>query len=503
MAKRLSDIINCIFGLMMLAVVGICAFCTRMDYAYKKEFMFPNWLYMMLGVLCVLAVSAGAHLLGKLLEKTHHTGAIMMLVSGLFFVGLVVLSYHYYFKTGWDAQTVEGTAHMIALGDWDAAQSKYFSYYPNNIFLTFIFSLVIRLGGMLGISNYYFCIIIFQCFLFAITGYFLYASAEILLNVRWALTVWILYVFLTGLSPWVVIPYSDATGILFPTLLLYLYLKIRRGKYVEIYILLMALLSYIGYKIKPQAAIVGIATFLFAVGTFRKEWLDNWGVILKRILGGGIGLVLGALIVTGGVKATHLEVDEELTCGIPHFLMLGFNEEYGGVINIVDQEFSFSFDNAEERNSENLRVLGERLKEQGLSGVLHLWTRKTLTNFADGTFAWWQEGGFYSEEMYDGIYGIRAALTDYYYEGGSRHEGFKNSVQTLWMGTLLLALLAVLNRKKVIGLEVLQLSVIGIIVFETLFEARARYLFIYAPVFILLACIGLFGVWQKVRSIKK
>lgn len=499
MAEHVSRAINWILKILMLLIVGIIWFGTGADYAYKKVFVLPNVVWALLGILVLCIIGAIAHGMGALLKKCKFPDVLMLGVSGLFFVVLVVLSYHYYFKTGWDAQMVEGAARAIAENDWVSVQNKYFSYYPNNVFLTFVFSLAIRAGKILGISNYYFCIIIFQCFLFAATGFLLYQATRLCTSVQTGVAVWFMYAVTVGLSPWVVVPYSDATGILFPTLLFYLYVRLCRGKHVEVWIFLLALCSYVGYKIKPQTVIVTIAVVLVTLCSVRKDWLLQKKELLKRILLCVVGLFLGMLIVTMGGKATHLELDEELTFGMPHFLMMGLNEEYGGVINIVDQDFSMSFSGVEERNAANMKVAWERLEELGVGGLLRLWKNKTLTNFADGTFAWWQEGGFYAEEMYEGNYRLRELLTGYYYEGGKYHEVFKSCSQMLWMGTLLGVLIAAFCRRKEGSckeLDVLQLSLIGIILFETIFEARARYLLIYAPLFILFA----YTAWMKYKN---
>ena len=47
-------------------------------------------------------------------------------------------------------------------------------------------------------------------------------------------------------------------------------------------------------------------------------------------------------------------------------------------------------------------------------------------------------------------------------------------------------------------LLVMMLSVIGLTAFELIFEARARYLFTYAPVYILL---GIGGLWYGIGRI--
>ena len=45
-------------------------------------------------------------------------------------------------------------------------------------------------------------------------------------------------------------------------------------------------------------------------------------------------------------------------------------------------------------------------------------------------------------------------------------------------------------------MSVMLLSLIGVTLFVTLFEARARYLFPYAPIFIVSAVVGLYMILQ-------
>ena len=42
------------------------------------------------------------------------------------------------------------------------------------------------------------------------------------------------------------------------------------------------------------------------------------------------------------------------------------------------------------------------------------------------------------------------------------------------------------------------LLIIGLVLFELLFEARARYIYTYVPVFCVLAALGMNGVVQKI-----
>lgn len=61
-----------------------------------------------------------------------------------------------------------------------------------------------------------------------------------------------------------------------------------------------------------------------------------------------------------------------------------------------------------------------------------------------------------------------------------------------------------LRKQKVVAAErkVLSLSLIGIALFVTLFEARARYLYTFVPIFIVTSVIGYWNLFEKIRQIR-
>ena len=81
-------------------------------------------------------------------------------------------------------------------------------------------------------------------------------------------------------------------------------------------------------------------------------------------------------------------------------------------------------------------------------------------------------------------------LKSVYYEDGSRHEWFQNWSQTVWMLILAGCFLSFFDRKNdgnsPAGPAAL-LALMGLTLFVLLFEARARYLYCYVPVFVLLS----------------
>ena len=130
------------------------------------------------------------------------------------------------------------------------------------------------------------------------------------------------------------------------------------------------------------------------------------------------------------------------------------------------------------------------------------WGMKLLDSFRDGTFAWGGEGNFYME-IYDAP-NTKAApfLRSLYYNSGSRFYIFNATEQTAWMLALLLTFATATRKEKKNGsLNVLWLTVVGIAMYLVLFEQRARYVYIFAPVFCVLASVGLQTATTAVKSI--
>jgi len=148
-------------------------------------------------------------------------------------------------------------------------------------------------------------------------------------------------------------------------------------------------------------------------------------------------------------------------------------------------------------------VFGERVSQLGAAGVAKHLVRKTLTNFNDGTFCWAGEGVFYREILEEKDSVLSPLLRSVYYSHtGKAYPIWANFAQTIWMGLLALASCAWLYGKDG-RLSVIMFSIIGLTIFETVFEARARYLFIFVPLFILLCVAGMSGIKENAAGIRK
>lgn len=492
----INNLISAAWRLCIIIVLVIDLFLSWMKYACKKD-MLNNFTLLLWG-LC------GVHFLYLFfLKKNKKSPFYKIVLMGLIsFAFQLWLVRNYYFRTGWDVETMIFAAEAAARGA-EIPKSYYFSMYPNNLFLTSFFARIISFGCRLGLSELhaYDLLLVLQCGISCIVGIeTCFVVHRISKNSNLAYITFIFYFALITLSPWVSIPYSDSYGIFFPITILFLYILPQKRRFRELSRwVLIGFLALIGYRIKPTVFIVFIA--LCIIELF--NWLKNKARSTSCIKIAGIitGMVLAYLTVALTTRYMDIEIDKEAAFGPTHFLNMGLNEETMGVYYYPDVEFSASFESYKDRANADLSHAMQRIKEMGFKGTFRQLLRKTLTNFNDGTFAWAWEGDFFPVvyECRDKV--ISPYIRSFYYPDKENYFFFVNSEQSVWLAILSLSVFAMgAEKKKYSG--TIMLTLIGTMIYGLLFEARARYFYIYAPFFIVLACLGLQTIQQRVSGNK-
>lgn len=303
--------------------------------------------------------------------------------------------------------------------------------------------------------------------------------------------------FFVGLSPWIMVPYSDAYGILCPSVVLFCYCVLgdTKAKWLPI-----SFFSIIGYFIKPTAIFVLAAILvveLYFAFTRRRGKGNGWG--LRSFIITALSLCLGIALaygVSGAIRHLSPSLDDESAFSMTHFLMMGANTETNGVYYESDVELSQSYSSKAERQSANVQVWRDRLCDLGPAGVAKLAAKKTLCNFADGTFAWAVEGHFWVAEhgsngRIRSFYGIGNFSSD---EADANAMTFQYASQVAWLMLLLGAGLGLTRKNVRKGELVAYLSLVALALFLAVFECRARYLYLYLPYFIMLGVAGWAGI---------
>ena len=438
----------------------------------------------------------------------------------------------------------------------DKIMHGYYSRYANNLFLTYIFLNVYKIGEVIGIQNGYFLLLFIQSIMFSVGGFLIYKIADMYFKEKYkiySICTWIIYMLIVGLSPHIVLTYSDGIGMFLSLILTYIIFKLEKDKDIKkdknkinddkeknkllqkssisriILILLFTNLSILGYYIKPQIIIISISYVIIKILNIsyltymiiknknedrengrrvRRERIKKeiiYYIILSILI-----IITGFLIYTYIKKANNsmgINVDKEKRFNITHYAMLGWNTESKGVFTIKDENFSGKYEKLKDREKANIEELKKRITEMGIGGVINQIARKILTNYNDGTFSGVATFVYIRDEY--NIQGLDNNLSEFlknvYYERGKYNQIYTQIMQCLWISILIFNMFSY-NDSKSRKIAIIILALIGLFLFETIFEARSRYIFVYVPLYIFIGVIGIKNVlnWtsRRIKCIK-
>ena len=412
----------------------------------------------------------------------------------------------------------------------DKIMHGYYSRYANNLFLTYIFLNIYKFSKVIGIYNGYFLLLFIQSIIFSQGGYLIYKIADMYFKERYkiySVCTWIIYMIIVGLSPHIVLTYSDGIGMFLSLLLTYIIFKLEDRKILKnkkeiirnrilktILILFFTNLTIISYYIKPQIIIVSIAYGIIKLTNIILSIIKKYIIKLKTIKSKKIVenknkiqtniyyiIIILLIMLTGYMTYTYIRkannnmginVDKEKRFNITHYAMLGWNTESKGVFTIKDENFSGKYEKLKDREKANIEELKKRINEMGIGGVINQISRKILTNYNDGTFSGVATFVYIRDEY--NIQGLDNNLSEFlknvYYERGKYNQIYTQIMQCLWISILIFNMFSY-NDSKSRKIAIIILALIGLFLFETIFEARARYIFVYVPLYIFIGVIGI------------
>lgn len=506
MNKTLKTLIYGIYGIGFAGTLFLMLGVQRTWNVYTSQsFKFENAGYLLIGLAFVFALLLFNRKFGHQIETFLEKRSRPLLAASLGFLLIWQLytCYGGYFVSGWDAGVVRANVQVEYLQDYAQLNSAYFSQYPNNLFLVWLFTRVVELGDFFGLHNIEYELVAFQCVLDVIVMYLVYLIARDFTHST--KTTWLAYAaayLFVGISPWFIVAYSDATGIIFPVLSIRLYqlvLKAKRGRSKLGLSALLGLWAAIGYFVKPQTVIVVIAIALVeTLRTIGPEFRKKAVALLPKLASCALGVIVAVTAVTGlAIPSLRFQANPNLAVGWQHFLMMGLNDSTDGVFSGDDVGYTMSFATAEERNAGDLAEAKQRIKNLGPRGMLRHLCRKQLVNYGDGTFAWAVEGGSFMGNP-DWAQNLSSDfIRSFILPGGAHYDTFLSMKQLMWVLIVFFQLFVIFYKRKDLpeneetALLVMVVAIIGLTLFELMFEARARYLFCYAPVYVLLAAWGM------------
>ena len=510
---------------------------TDMNYneLHKIATLYNNKTLLLFAIVGVGILFVLYYLLRKIpYERYTIVGVILfsLFICILFYIINVKISKCIAFYSGWDCGLVANSARWVYEGG-EMAGDDYYKIYTNNVPIAWLLYRLYSISSELPDYPYNpeFIWIEFQCFMFAVAIFFS-AMTVLIISKKVALTgmvVLINTVFL-GLSPWKIIPYSDASTIAMPVFTLFLYALFMqiKGRIRYILWLLMIIVGVLGGIMKATCYVPFIAVLLIdLIWTLfdRGTILQKLKEIIYRIVLFLCGFLFASYCKIGMYQSMNYEYDYDLAITWTNYLYNGLSEETTGAASgdglIIVR--SYAGHPRYIRDMVERKYIKDRLIEKGFTGLVDFWLRKQVMNFNDGTFSWFQEGYFYAldyEDIIDSSW--EEPLKDFYWDDGENFILFNTVSQGIWifvlLGVIVEAILVLINAiaylKNRLGdtenvsddiciRTVGIVTFIGIFLFVMLFEGRARYLFNSIAVFSTMAVVGYCNLADKLLRFKR
>lgn len=476
------------------------------DVTHAKNFPLENSGFFIIGVVGIVCLFRINYQYGKQIEsflQKKHRLILLISLIGLF-AWQLYSSYGGYFLSEWDAGVIRETVRIQYNRDYEHLDNVYFSMHPNNMILVWLFTGVVRLAAFVGYTNWKFSLVVFQCIIDVISIWLVYrVTIDLTKSQRVAFLTYTMAILLVGISPWFIVAYSDATGILFPVLIIRLYqLSLKSEKIVAkiLWSIILGFVSLTGFFIKPHILIAFIAVIFAEIFCLLgKEYRHRLSRFSARTMCYAVGILLFFISYNNIIlPALHFQRDNEKTFGWQHYFMLGLNSSTDGAWSAEDYFFTKSFSTNNERNEANIQEAKRRIEEMGFGGLIQHLCRKQLANYGDGTFAWNVEGNSFAGDPEWAHNRISDFIRSLIKPEGKNYKWFIGSKQLIWVIVLFFQLFVFVRLKgtrlydrdgDVIFITLL-MSIIGLTIFNLLLEARARYLFCSAPLLVILFGYG-------------
>ena len=487
-----------------------------------------NIIFMLVGTIIIYIIMSVFYYLYKknnksFLERKPKKTDYFLVVTIIFFIQFILAKFTYA-RYGWDCGKVISDVYgLINSGKFEFL---YYAQYPNNI------GIFIIIKNVIEIAKYFVDVqIIYNCFLSAmifniimvdIASIFTFLTIKKVIGNKSAYLSLIFIFPLMLFSPYINIPYTDTISMVFPIIILYLYICIKElpKERIKKYILsfLLGMLMLIGIFIKPTVIIMPIAIIIIGILNLNKEKIKNivYSIIVMIffIMGCGISY-LGYNIQKNQIfgELISKQAQEDFKRSYTHFLMMGMQERQNDVIgdgknqtlygtyNVQDDLNTYSIKGYKEKQEYNLKIIKERLKNFGIIGYIKFLYNKANWILSDGTFYYGYEGTW----IVDGYQNKNkvAKIVQKFITVDSKAYKYitANIMQISWL-IILLGLMLSYSKEKNEYLDIGKLAIIGIILFILIFEGRARYLVNYIPIFIFIGVDGLKISLNKILTMK-
>lgn len=371
------------------------------------------------------------------------------------------------------------------------AHDGYFGYYPFNIPITLFHAGLLRIFLFFGIKEAALMSAL-QCFYALFIDSAVAASYFIIRKLRSERTA-LLFVLLCLCNPILYVCASGCytTTLMIPLLMWNLFLIVfflaeKHPRRKLLLGLLLGIALVFGVKIRATILITIIAFAGYCIVHVRN--VHTFFQNRKQAVISAAAIVLGGLLCYGGLIAienTYVKGDYHETQLPPsYYFMFAANPDSLGHYDEADFEMMIQYKTLDEKNEASMRILSERLKSFGPSGILKLAGHKLSNTWADGT-----------EDYADFLVNSRNYGTLHSLIAGNRSDFFALYCHMYHLAVLamLAVCIIVFLRKKQCNTSyyIVLLNLLGGMLFHILWESYVVYSISFSLLAIIAASEGL------------
>ena len=509
--ERIIMLFTIVFGIFSVLVFGNTILNNTTIFNVTNPVITFAFVIVYIGVIVAMYFTLKKH--KRILDKEI---PIIAMIFVILLVIQIIYSYNCYTEYGWDCGKVLKSAEELLINyEFD---SNYYSQYYNNIYIMLFFKEVYNICSMIGITNFLYTSVLINIIAIDTSIFIIYLISKKIFGKYGGYASLLFSIPVLGLSPWMIVPYTDTLSMVFPILVFYLYLLIKENETQSKKMILSILLGIcivIGMLIKPTAIIIAIALILVKIlfWEWKQENIKRAGTVLLCV---AIGVFL-SYAIAGWYKDKEIgkfvseEKSEQLEFPMTHFIMMGlktFQTEDGkfayGVFDQDDAVATASHDGKSNKVEYNLKEIKTRLQNMGITGYISFAYHKLNWILCDGSFFYGGEGSFHtSDPLTTGK--LADVIQNFSYITSKNYDIYQSFLQAMWIIVqffIIISIFLIKENGKDKNITIIRIVIFGICLFIVLFEGRSRYLINHLPFFILLATYGFMNIKKEKNELK-
>ena len=359
----------------------------------------------------------------------------------------------------------------------------YFEYCPNNIFIYLCYIVLFKIARFFGITNLLNLLGVCNIFLIGFSIFLLFLVAKKLFSKRASYTLLFLILFFSPIFLYVPIIYTDTVSMFVPILLLYLFLQLQDASLKKqwIWIILFAIVTFVGYKLKMSCLIIVIALLIHMILTKKILLFSKiTGVLLVSFF--SFSFLFQHLILED--EKFHFQDNGVGELPFTHYIMMGLEDPdadhsmrrtYGGFEG-ADLDYTKALDPSKRKDA-HIQEIKRRL---------HAYTPlELLTYYGNKISNTWGDGTYFAPMKISQLPVKQSFLHSYFLVDGTHFQLYLYFAQGVQYAFLILLFLSSILKRDDTSNIYLYLSIFGLFLFLLIWETRSRYLVNYIPIFLL------------------